>query len=112
MYIPGPSTPQDPLSSRPLSAAGTGEVARLQVQVERLLMITEALWGILKEQHGFDDKELQKRIVEIDLRDGRMDGKVAAAPPTECPKCGRTIAKQSIRCMYCGEPLLMDPFAR
>jgi len=103
-------SPQEPLQTpRP---SGATEVARLQVQVERLLMITEALWGILKEQNGFDDKELQKRIVEIDLRDGRMDGRVAATPPTPCPKCGRMVLKQSLRCMYCGEPLLMDPFAR
>jgi hypothetical protein len=80
--------------------------------VERLLIVTEALWSILREKHGFDDKELQKRMVEIDMRDGRLDGRVAATGPMECPKCNRTIPKQSIRCMYCGEPILTDPFAR
>jgi len=111
--FPSNLSPSDPLPpARPTVALGASEVARLQMQVERLLMITEALWGILKEQNGFDDKELQKRIVEIDLRDGRMDGRVAATPPAACPKCGRMVPKQSVRCMYCGEPLLMDPFAR
>lgn len=111
--FPANLSPSDPLPpAHPTIALGASEVARLQMQVERLLMITEALWGILKEQNGFDDKELQKRIVEIDLRDGRMDGRVAATPPAACPKCGRMVPKQSVRCMYCGEPLLMDPFAR
>jgi hypothetical protein len=111
--FPANLSPSDSLPpSHPTVALGATEAARLQMQVERLLMITEALWGILKEQHGFDDKELQKRIVEIDLRDGRMDGRVAATPPAPCPKCGRVVPKQSVRCMYCGEPLLMDPFAR
>ena len=57
-------------------------------------------------------QELLRQMVQIDLRDGRMDGRVAATPPEPCPKCQRIVAKQSVRCMYCGEPLLMNPFAR
>ena len=76
------------------------------------MMITEALWTILKEKHGLEDKELLRRIVEIDLRDGQLDGRVATTPPEPCPKCQRIVAKGSVRCMYCGEPLAMNPFAR
>ncbi len=36
------------------------EVAELQGEVERLLLITEALWRILKEKHGLDENELVK----------------------------------------------------
>ena len=102
----------DPLPSRPSTTAGASDIAQLQMQVERLLMVTEALWTILKEQHGLEDKELLRQMVQIDLRDGRMDGKVATTPPEPCPKCQRIVAKNSLRCMYCGEPLLMNPFAR
>jgi len=51
-------------------------------------------------------------MVQIDLRDGRLDGRVATTPPEPCPKCLRIVAKGSVRCMYCGEPLAMNPFAR
>jgi len=105
-------SPIDPLPARPAGAPGTAEIFQLQRQVEHLMMITEALWTILKEKHGLEDKELLRRIVEIDLRDGQLDGRVAATPPEPCPKCQRIVAKGSVRCMYCGEPLAMNPFAR
>lgn len=103
---------QDPLPSRPTSAPGAGEVARLRAQVERLLIITEALWTILKDKTGLDEQELLRQMVQIDLRDGKLDGRVAATPPEPCPKCGRVVSNGALRCMYCGEPLLMNPFAR
>ena len=107
-----PSEPLDPLPGRPSSTPGTSDIAKLESQIERLLMITEALWTLLKEKHGLEDQELLRRIVEIDLRDGRLDGRVAPTPPGPCPKCQRIVSKQSVRCLYCGEPLLMNPFAR
>ena len=111
MLSNGLSSP-DPLPARSSGALAASDISQLQMQVERLLLVTEALWTILKEKHGLEDKELLRQMVQIDLRDGRMDGKVAATPPEPCPKCQRIVAKNSVRCMYCGEPLLMNPFAR
>lgn len=88
------------------------EIHLLESEVERLLMITEALWSILQEKFGYDDQELVKRIVMIDMRDGKLDGKVAAAAPKSCPKCNRTLFKHRPRCLYCGEPVVTDPFDR
>ncbi len=87
-------------------------VAETRHDIERLLMITEALWGILKEQHGYTDEELFRRITEIDLRDGRADGRVAATPVPPCPHCGRLTAKHRPLCIYCGKPMVTDPFQR
>ena len=111
MFSASPS-PIDPLPTRPINAPTTSDVVHLQAEIERLLMITEALWNILKEKNGLEDQELLKCLVEIDMRDGRLDGRVASTPPEPCPKCQRIVAKGSVRCMYCGEPLLMNPFAR
>ena len=94
------------------AATARMDVEMLRSDVERLLMISEALWLILKEQHGFDDNELVKRIVEIDMRDGKLDGRVAATPPRQCPKCNRTLFKNRSRCIYCGEYVVMNPFER
>lgn len=88
------------------------EVTVLRDEIERLLIVTEALWTILKEKHGLDDEELVRQMVGIDLRDGRLDGRLATEPPQPCPKCGRTLAKRRVRCLYCGELVAPSPFAR
>jgi hypothetical protein len=98
-------------------AATTAAQARTEVQsmradIEKLLMITEALWGILKEQHGYTDDELIRRIQEIDLKDGTLDGKVARQPPALCPKCNRAINRNHTSCLYCGQEVQTEPFAR
>ena len=101
------------------STAASGEARRamtsvdsLRWDVERLLMITEALWGMVREQHGYTDVELFKRIAEIDLRDGRLDGRVAPTPPNDCPHCGRRMTKHRPLCLFCGKPTVTDPFQR
>lgn len=88
------------------------EVVELQGEVERLLLITEALWRILKEKHGLDENELVKQITMIDLEDGKLDGRKPATPPKPCPKCQRVLAKNRPRCLFCGEPIAADPFQR
>ena len=89
-----------------------GELRELQHQVERLLLISEALWRILKEKHGLDDNELVKQIMSVDLEDGALDGRKPATPPKPCPKCGRTLTRNRPRCLFCGEPFAPEPFAR
>jgi hypothetical protein len=84
----------------------------LELDVERLLMISEALWNMLKEKHGYTDEALEKRIMDIDLRDGKFDGRVADSPPGKCPNCERTLMKRRPRCLYCGETVGIDAFER
>ncbi len=88
------------------------KVDQIQFDIERLLMITEALWTILKEQHGYDDAELQLRVAQIDMRDGKLDGKVARTAPVKCTKCGKTLLKKRPRCIYCGTPAPPSLFER
>jgi len=84
----------------------------LEYQVERLLMITEALWDILKEKHGYEDEELIKRVGLIDLKDGKLDGKVEKSGPQTCNNCGRKNAPHHAKCIYCSRPLIKSPFTR
>jgi hypothetical protein len=84
----------------------------LRADVEKLLMITEALWSVLKEQHGYSDEELIKRVQAIDLRDGIADGKVAKEIQPLCPQCHRTMIRNQPKCLYCGAEFKRNPFER
>jgi hypothetical protein len=88
------------------------KIEAARYDIERLLMITEAFWTLLKQQHGYTDTDLATLVTEIDLRDGRLDGRVAVSPPQPCPFCGHTLTKKRPFCIYCGKPVAPDPFAR
>ncbi|MBE7463713.1 MAG: hypothetical protein HS116_09430 [Planctomycetes bacterium] len=88
------------------------DLARLEHDVERLLMISEALWEILKQHHGYSDDDLMRRVAQIDLKDGKLDGKVAKTQPVQCPRCTRTINRRHSICIYCGEQIVQHPFQR
>ena len=87
-------------------------IAELKADVERLLLVTEALWKIVQEKHGLDDKELLRQITMLDMADGKLDARKPKAPPKLCPKCDRALGKRRPKCMFCGEPILYDPFER
>ncbi len=88
------------------------QLERVKCDVERLLMITEALWTVLKKDHGYSDDVLKQLVADIDLRDGKLDGRVAGGPPIPCPYCGHMLPKQRPFCIYCGKPVQPEPFAR
>ena len=98
---------------RPVTAGSSRLVFDfMAMDVEKLLMITEALWTILKEQHGYTDEDLVKRIRDIDLRDGKLDGKRGKETPQACPSCKRTLIGRHPLCLYCGTKVARDPFQR
>jgi hypothetical protein len=100
-------------ASKTIPASLVTEQQRIQREIEKLLMITEALWRIVKEEHGYSDELLIQKIQEVDMRDGTLDGRVSksAERPT-CPKCGRVIIRNQHACLFCGAPVEQKPFER
>jgi hypothetical protein len=100
------------ISSEGAKADGAGRragTAELEACLDRTLLVCEAMWTLLRDKLGVTDKELVDRINEVDLSDGKLDGKVRKTP-VSCPKCGRTISRKFPQCMYCGQPIIHDPF--
>ena len=85
------------------------KVEQLETRLDRALMTMEAMWTLMSERLGITDDELQERIVEIDLTDGILDGRVRR-PAAECHACKRRIPRRFTRCMYCGVEIEQDPF--
>jgi hypothetical protein len=89
-------------SSRAESMAiqGKQEVNALEHQIERLSLLNQALWEILRDRLKMTDADLERVAQEIDLRDGREDGKITGTA-MKCPSCGRVSNSKHYRCMYC-----------
>ncbi|MGB0744852.1 MAG: hypothetical protein ACPGSB_10045 [Opitutales bacterium] len=93
------------------SNAGTkSDLRELQAQVDKLELIVEALWRQLKRHTELSDEDLVETISELDLEDGKYDGKKETKSFRECPSCRRNINKNHTKCFYCGEVLLSQPF--
>ena len=78
----------------------------LEQQCERLTLAAMAMAEILRDRMGVTEYEIEAKIKEIDLRDGRLDGKLSPKPDSEpCQKCGQTNAAIRRHCLYCGAAL-------
>jgi hypothetical protein len=83
-----------------------------QHDIDRLLLITEALWTLMKQEHGYTDDKLVKLIQDIDHRKTNAQGVAVKDPPVACPVCGRPNTASRIACLYCGSRLPANLFAR
>lgn len=71
-------------------------------QIERLMLASQAMWELLRDQLGMTDDQLRAKMHEIDSRDGTLDDKMGADIIT-CPHCGRKTNTRNKRCIYCAE---------
>ncbi len=76
-------------------------VQHFQNRIDRLVLITMAMWSLLKEKTNMTDDDLIERIKQIDLSDGVLDGKVRQEV-VRCPQCGRIMSNKHKSCLYCG----------
>ena len=80
----------------------------MQHDIDRLLMLTEALWMFIKTQHNYTDEDLVKVVTDIEMRDSQSP----KHQPVQCPVCGRLNSGKRPICIYCGKPITINPFAR
>ena len=82
----------------------------IERRADKALLLCETLWTLLREKLSLSDEELLERVKNVDMTDGRLDGRVRR-PPVDCPNCRRANAARLARCAYCGNPLGTSPFA-
>jgi len=74
----------------------------LEAEIGRLSMISQALWEFIKQNHPeFTEQHLADKVMEIDLSDGTLDGKVKKKV-RHCGSCKRALNPRHMRCIYCG----------
>ena len=85
------------------------EYAELEGRFERLALMTEALWTLLRTRLGVSDEDLIEIARDLDLSDGQLDGRVRRTS-AECTGCARMVASRHGKCLYCGTPMKRAPF--
>ncbi len=74
---------------------------QLESKIESLALTCQALLEILEQRDRITQEQLAEKMEEIDLRDGKRDGRMS--PPNKvCSQCGRRTSKTRNRCLYCG----------
>ncbi|MBM3822088.1 MAG: hypothetical protein FJ404_04200 [Verrucomicrobia bacterium] len=73
-------------------------------KADALTIACQALWELLRRNSDLSDDLLIRTMEEIDLRDGKQDGKITRRP-VPCPKCRRNSQSGRSHCLYCGELL-------
>lgn len=88
-------------SSEAKANTAVEEVYFLRQRLDKICLVSQALWELLRDNTRLTDEDLLKKMHEVDLRDGKLDAKMAAELQ-KCPQCGRAISARHGKCLYCG----------
>ncbi|MBN1516746.1 hypothetical protein JXA32_09280 [Candidatus Sumerlaeota bacterium] len=102
-YPTGPSQPMSEVgrTEQPEQQRKT-DAMELGMRLDRIALICQAMWELLREHTGMSDEDVMQKMAEIDLRDGKEDGKMRHKVVT-CPNCKRPANTRMARCWFCGQ---------
>jgi hypothetical protein len=80
-----------------------GELYDIEERVDRMLLVMEAMWSLMRE-NGLTDDDLAARIRELDESDGTVDGK-RTPQPVRCGSCDSMVPPGRPTCTFCGAPV-------
>ncbi len=76
-------------------------------KIDTLVLIGRAMWELIRTSNNLSEDDLLKKVTEVDLSDGTIDGKIIT-PPKKCSSCNRVMSKRHRRCIYCGSEKHLD----
>lgn len=76
----------------------------LHSRLNYLALINQSMWELLRDRMGVTEQDLIEKVREVDLRDGRADGKVRA-DLKKCAGCENVLSGRHLKCIYCGAPV-------
>lgn len=82
----------------------TDDMLQLRRHVDRLTLACQAMWELIRDRGLATEAELEEKVLEVDLRDGKADGRIASQVIT-CPSCGSNTNSRRTQCVMCGAPL-------
>ena len=89
-------------SSPGQTGTAEGDIDAIASQVAAIALTCQAMWEIMRDNDiNLSDDLILKKMEEIDLRDGKRDGKISTTI-FECASCGRKVSSSKSNCLYCG----------
>ena len=88
-------------SARRKAASVDQKISVLEKRCDRMALASQALWELLREKTDLTDEDIENSILEVDMRDGRSDGKMSRSV-VKCHSCGRKSNSTRSECLYCG----------
>ena len=88
-------------------ASATDHITRTRVdelerRIDRFELENRVLWELVRDAFKMTDEDLERRVQELDRRDGVEDKKISSVP-LRCPSCKRVASSRHWRCLYCGQ---------
>lgn len=98
-------------NAKQLAITSGNAISNVQAQLDTLVLANQAMWEILSKKLGVTESELVKLMSDIDLRDGKADGRITKTQIRQCSDCCHKIKKQRPNCYWCGSKMNMEsPF--
>jgi hypothetical protein len=77
------------------------DLAATRRHVDRLALACQAMWEIMRDRSNLLEQDIEAKMLEIDARDGRLDGKITTQV-LKCSSCGSTTNSKRFSCVICG----------
>jgi len=75
-------------------------------RLDRLVLLCEAMWELVKEETELTDDDLAAKFLERDESDGRRNfRRQRVAQP--CSSCEAKVPPTRVRCQFCGESAVL-----
>ena len=75
------------------------EIDQVDARIDRLILVTEAVWQLLTEKTGLTEDDLADRVRQLDKLDGVEDGR--RQPLASDCACGAKVNARAARCQFC-----------
>ena len=86
---------------QPQTDRASNDFIALEERLDKPTLINMAVWSLLMEHTPLTEEDLLQRVHDIDMTDGKLDGKVRQQVQ-ECPQCHRILSQKHRKCLYCG----------
>lgn len=95
-------------ASDTMTSRANRKLDRLEQRLNQLELTVHGIYRVLEKEGSINTAQFRELLVQVDLEDGREDGRIGkdrTAKAPKCQLCGKPINKKRDECVFCGEPL-------